>query len=154
MTIAIRAAKDFWAGLIFCVTGAAAVVLGRESSMGTATRMGPGWFPTVLGGLLALIGAALVMRALVSRGGERVGAFAVRPLVLILGATVLFGVVVRGTGLIVAIVALVMVSAAASRLVRWPAAVALALGLAVFSGLVFVKVLGLPMPLVGRWFGG
>ena len=153
MAIAIRAPKDFWPGLIFCAIGAGAVVLGRESSMGTATKMGPAYFPTVLGGLLALIGVVLVVRALVSRG-PRVEAFAIRPLVLVLASTVLFGVIVRGTGLVVAVVALVLLSAAASRLVRWPAAVVLALGLAAFSGVIFVKILGLPMPLVGRWFGG
>ena len=153
MAIAIRAPKDFWPGLMFCATGAAAVVLGRESSMGTATKMGPAYFPTVLGGLLVLIGAVLVVRALVARG-PRIEPFAIRPLVLVLVSTVLFGVIVRGTGLVVAIVALVLISAAASRLVRWPAALTLAVGLAVFSGVVFIKVLGLPMPLIGRWFGG
>ena len=153
MAIAIRGPKDFWPGVMFCAAGAAAVVFGRESSMGTATKMGPAYFPTVLGGLLALIGAVLVARAFVTRGA-RIDAFATRPLVLVLAATVLFGLILRGTGLAVAIVTLVVISAAASRLVRWPAAVALAVGLAIFSGVVFIKVLGLPMPLVGRWFGG
>ena len=153
MIPAVRNPRDVWSGLIFTAAGAGAVVLGRESAMGTATKMGPGYFPTVLGVLLGLIGVALVVRAFVTDGAPIRG-FALRALVLVLGASVLFGIVLRGAGLIVALVALVLVSAAASRLVQWKAAVALAIGLATFSAVVFVKVLGLPIPLVGRWFGG
>ena len=152
MATALRAPRDFWSGLIFATTGVAAVVLGRESSIGTATRMGPGYFPTVLGVLLAFIGLALVVRAFFSQG-QAISAFAARPLLLVLGATILFGLVLRGAGLIVALIVLVMVSAPASRLVRWAPAIVLAVGLAAFSTLVFVRVLGLPIPLVGRWFG-
>ena len=153
MTPAVRNPRDFWSGLIFAVTGAAAVVLGRESAMGTTTKMGPGYFPTVLGLLLAGVGLALLVRAFVTRGAPLRG-FAVRALVLVLVATVLFGVIVRGAGMLVALVVLVLVSAGASRLVRWRATLVLAVGLATFSALVFVKLLGLPIPLVGRWLGG
>jgi hypothetical protein len=149
----IREPRDFWSGLIFGAAGVAAVVLGRESSLGTATKMGPGYFPTVLGALLALIGLALVVRAFLVRG-QRITGFAGRPLVLVLGATVLFGLTLRGAGLVPALIALVLVSAAASRLVIWRAAVVLAVGLAGFSALVFTKLLGLPIPLLGRWLGG
>jgi hypothetical protein len=149
----IRAPRDFWSGLIFGAGGVGAVVLGRESSMGTATKMGPGYFPTMLGMLLALIGLALVVRAFLVRG-ERIARVALRPLVLVLGAAVLFGVTLRGAGLVVALIALVLVSAAASRLVVWRAAIVLAVGLAGFSSLVFTKLLGLPIPVLGRWLGG
>jgi len=149
----IREPRDFWSGLIFGVAGVTAVVVGRESSLGTATKMGPGYFPTVLGVLLTLIGLALIVRAFLLRGG-RIAGLAVRPLVLVLGATVLFGVTVRGAGLIASLIALVLVSAAASRLVIWRAAGVLAVGLAAFSAIVFTKLLGLPIPVIGRWFGG
>jgi hypothetical protein len=152
MPTVVRDHRNFWSGLIFGTTGLAAIVLGRESSMGTATKMGPGYFPTVLGVLLALIGFVLIIRALMVQGAP-IGAFALRPLLLVLGATVLFGVLLRGTGMFVALILLVLVSAAASRLVRWGPALVLAVGLAGFSALVFVKVLGLPIPLLGRWFG-
>lgn len=145
--------QDLWPGVIFGGTGIAAIVLGRESPMGTATKMGPGYFPAILGALLAVVGLALVIRAFLSRG-ERITGFAIRPLVLVLGATLLFGLTVRGTGMIAALIVLVLVSAAASRLVRWPAAITLAVGLTVFSAVTFVKVLGLPIPLLGRWLGG
>jgi putative tricarboxylic transport membrane protein len=153
MAIDVRNPRDFWSGVIFAVVGLAAVGLGREIPMGTATKMGPGYFPTILGVLLALIGLVLVARALVTGGGA-VGRLALLPVACVLGGTVLFGVLVRGTGLVVALVLLVLISAAASRLVRWGQAALLAIGLAAVSALVFVKLLGLPILLVGRWFGG
>jgi hypothetical protein len=145
--------RDFWSGLIFGLVGLATVYFGRESSMGTATKMGPGYFPTVLGMLLALIGLALVVRAFIT-AGERIPRFALQPLVLVLGATLVFGLMIRGAGILVSVIALVLISAAASRVVVWRGAVALAVGLAGVSAIVFVKLLGLPISLLGRWFGG
>jgi hypothetical protein len=145
--------KDFWSGLIFGGVGLATVFFGRESSMGTATKMGPGYFPTVLGMLLALLGLGLVVRAFITTG-DPIPRFAVRPLLFVLGATILFGIVIRGTGIVVSVIALVLISAAASRVVVWRSALALAVGLAGGSAIVFVKLLGLPIPLLGRWFGG
>jgi putative tricarboxylic transport membrane protein len=151
--IAVPNPRDFWSGVIFGGTGLAAVVLGRDYSMGTATKMGPGYFPTILGVLLALIGLVLVVRAFLTRG-EPIRGIAIRALVLVLGATIVFGLLLRGAGMVIALVVLVLVSAAASRLVLWRPAVVLAVGLAAFSTLVFAKLLGLPIPVVGRWFGG
>ena len=151
--LGIRDPRDFWSGVIFGGAGLAAVLFGRDLSMGTATKMGPGYFPTVLGMILTLIGLALVVRSCLVRG-EPLAGFAVRPLVLVLGATLVFGLTVRGAGLVVGLIVLVTVSAAASRLVEWRSTAILAVALAVFSAVVFVKVLGLPIPLLGRWFGG
>lgn len=149
----VRDPKDFWSGLLFVTAGLAAVVLIRAHSMGTATRMGPAYFPTVLGGLLTLLGLAAVVRSLVVRGA-RVGTFALGKVAFVLGANVLFGVLLRGLGLGAALVVLVLVSAYASQRFNWGAAMILAVGLAAFSVLVFVKALGLPMPVVGTWLGG
>jgi len=146
----IRSPRDFLAGLIFVGVGLAAVLLGRSYSMGTATRMGPGYFPTGLGLLLFLIGAVVLGRSLLQRG-EPIRGLALGPLALVVGGTVLFGLLLRRAGLLVALVVLVVMSAGASRQFRWEVALALAVGLAVFSALVFVKALGLPMPLVGAW---
>jgi hypothetical protein len=127
-------------------------VLARDYPLGTTFKMGPGYFPTVLGALLALVGLITVLRGLL-RPGAAVGALAYREILLVLTATVLFGVLLRGAGLIVAVVLLVMVSAYASRYFRWGTAVALAAGMAAFCVLVFVKALGLPLPILGPWFG-
>jgi putative tricarboxylic transport membrane protein len=121
--------------------------------MGTASKMGPAYFPTVLGGLLALIGLISIVRSLL-RPGEPLGVFAYKGAALVLIPMVLFGGLVRGTGIVIALVVLVIMSAYASIKFRWGPSVALAIGLAVFSVLVFIKGLGIPLPLLGPWFGG
>lgn len=150
---AIRCSKDLWSGIIFLAMGCAAVALGRDHPMGTAMRMGPAYFPTMLGLLLALIGLAVVLRSLV-RPGPAVGQFAVRKPALVLGATVLFGLLLRALGLAGALVLLVVLSACASERFRWPVALALGVGLAVGSSILFVRLLGLPIPILGTWLGG
>lgn len=148
----IQNPKDFWTGVIFMTIGGAAVILGREYPFGTAFKMGPGYFPTVLGALLALVGLITSLRGLL-RSGTAVGAFAYREMILVLVATVLFGLLLRAAGLIVAVMLLVVVSAYASRYFRWGVAMALGVGMAAFCVLVFVKALGLPIPMFGPWFG-
>lgn len=152
MTSRIRNPKDFWTGAIFMAVGGVAVLLARDYPFGTTFKMGPGYFPTVLGALLALVGLITVLRGLL-RPGTAVGALAYREILLVLTATVLFGVLLRGAGLVVAVVLLVMVGAYASRYFRWGTAVALAAAMAAFCVLVFVKALGLPLPILGPWLG-
>lgn len=137
---------------MFTTLGVAAVVVARNYPMGTATRMGPAYFPTIVGAVLAVIGLIALVRSFL-QPGEPIKGFAVRPLVLVLGATVLFAMLVRSAGLVVAVIVLVMVSAFASAMFRWVPSLALAIGLAIFSVVVFVKALGLPIPALG-WFGG
>lgn len=152
MTAFIRNPKDFWTGVIFVGFGLTTVIIGQDYPMGSAVKMGPAYFPTVLGALLALIGLIAVIRALL-RPGAAIGAFAWREVILVLTSIVLFGVLVRGAGLVTAVVVLVLMSAYASTKFRWPHAIMLAAGLAVFTVLVFVKALGLPISLFGTWFG-
>jgi len=144
--------KDFWTGVIFMVVGGAAVVLARDYPFGTTFKMGPGYFPTVLGALLALVGLITVLRGLL-RSGTEVGAMAYREMFLVLMATLLFGLLLRGAGLIVAVVLLVVVAAYASRFFRWKSAVTLGVGMAAFCVVVFIKALGLPIPMLGPWLG-
>jgi hypothetical protein len=154
--------KDLGAGGLFLGFGVAALVLARDLPVGTAVRMGPGYFPTVLGALLALVGAAVVLRALLHRsppaGSGEVAPppapFAWRPLLVISAATALFGLLLRGAGLVPATAVLVIGSAWASPKFSLRSAVPLAVGAAVFCALVFVKGLGVPMPIFGSWFGG
>jgi hypothetical protein len=152
MSVKIRSPKDFWTGMIYLVAGLGAVVIGRDYSMGTATKMGPAYFPTALGYLLAVIGLIAVVRAF-TQPGTPIGRFALKQLAIVLGATVLFGLLVRGAGLAVAVIALGMLSAWASTMFRWGPSIGLAVGLAVFSVAVFVWGLGLPIPAVGPWLG-
>ncbi len=147
-----RNPTDLWAGLIYLALGLAAVWIGRNYPQGTSARMGPGYFPTVLGSLLVLLGAVSVVRSFI-RPGEAVSPVAWRPLLLVLGAIVLFGLLLPVGGLLVALPALIIVSALASQHSRLDAAsVAALIGVVAFCYLVFVKGLGVPMPLLGSWF--
>lgn len=152
MTTSIRHPKDFWIGIIFLFFGLAAILIGRDYTMGSAGRMGPAYFPTILGGLLTVVGAIGAVRAFL-RKGEAIGRFHIRELLLILTAVILFGVLMRGAGLVPAVLVLVVLSAWASPKFRWREALLLAAGLAAFSVLVFAKLLGLPMQAFGPWFG-
>ncbi len=149
----IRNSKDFWAGVIYTAIGLAAVLIGKDYGMGSATKMGPAYFPTVLGALLALIGLAAIVRSFL-RPGEPMGVFAYKGIALVTVATVLFGLLVRGAGIVIAIFVLLLMSAYASVKFRWGHSIALAVGLTVFCVLVFIKGLGIPLPLLGSWFGG
>jgi len=152
MSSIIRDPRDFWSGVIFIAAGAAAVIIGSDYSMGSAGRMGAGYFPSALGVLLALIGSAGVIRSM-ARPGQALGRFAVREIALVLLAIVLFGVLVRNAGLAAGVLLTVLVGGFASMKFKLGPYLLLAVGLAVFCVLVFVKGLGLPMPMFGPWLG-
>lgn len=137
---------------MFLFFGLAAVYIAREYPMGSASRMGPAYFPILLGWLLAAIGLVSVLRSLVS-AGESLERWAYKEMFLILASVVLFAALVRGAGLAVAIPVLVLLSSYASRQFHWKVSVSLAIGATAASVLLFVKALGLPMPIVGPWFG-
>lgn len=121
--------------------------------MGTAGRMGPAYFPSVLGGLLALVGAASLIRSFF-RQGEPIGRLYWRELTLVLVAVLLFGFLVRDAGLIPATLVLILISSYAGQKFNLAKSIALAIGAALFAVGLFVKLLGLPMPMFGPWFGG
>ena len=146
----IKHPKDFWTGVIFLVFGLSAVVIGRDYAMGTAGKMGPAYFPTVLGALLSVIGGIAVFRSF-KRVGDQIEKFHLRELFIVLAAVVLFGLLMRGAGLAPAAVVLIVIIAYASPQFKWHEALLLALGMAGFAVLVFVKLLGLPLQVFGPW---
>lgn len=148
----IKNPKDFGAAAIYLFIGIATVVIARDYPMGTATRMGPAYFPTVLGGLLSFVGLVAMIRSF-RNVGEAIAPFAWKSLLVITGSVLVFGALARGAGLVPAIILLVVASATASIQFRWPTALILAAGLTAFCGLVFIKALGVPLPLFGPWFG-
>ena len=153
MTSIVRHPKNFWIGIIFMFFGLTAVYLGWELEMGTAGRMGPAYFPVVLGWLLALVGLVGVIRSFIGHG-EAVGKFHVKDIAIILGAVLLFGFLMRGAGLAVAAFVLILVASWASPKFKLAPTLLLAAGLTVFAVVLFVKLLGLPMPIVGPWLSG
>jgi Zn-dependent protease len=150
----IRNPRDFWAGTIYLALAVAVLWIGRAYPLGSSARMGPGYFPAALGLLLAVFGAASVARSFV-RAGEPITPFAWRPLLLVLGSVVAFGLLVNGLGALIALPILILIAAMASRYSRPDAtSVAALIGMTVFCVLVFIKGLGMPMPLIGAWLGG
>jgi hypothetical protein len=188
--------KDFWAGLMFVAFGLAFMIIAAENySMGTAVRMGPAYFPTVLGGILAVLGGFILFNGFISKqqnpwrvfpfrawyfiAGLLLGVvayytqawfhgfgiageightilsgasilllfatFGERSLWVILFAVVIFGYLLKPLGLVVAIGALVYVSAWGGHEFKVKEATILFVVLAVFSVLSFVHGLGLPM---------
>jgi hypothetical protein len=150
----IRNPRDFWAGAIYLALAAVVLWIGRNYSLGSSARMGPGYFPVALGSILAVFGIVSVGRSLL-RPGEAISAFAFRPLVLVLGSIALFGLLLDRVGVLIALPCLIVVSALASRYSRIDAtSVSALVGMVAFCVIVFVKGLGVPMPLIGSWFGG
>ena len=152
MSSLIKHPKDFYAGLMYAAIGIGAIVVARGYTMGTSVRMGPGYFPTLLGALLIIIGTLSMIRAFL-RQGESIATFYWKEIFLVLGSVVLFGLLVRGAGLVPSLILLVLVSAWASEKFQIKSAVLLAILTSVFSALVFVKGLGLPFSIIGPWFG-
>jgi hypothetical protein len=142
----IRAPKDFWSGVMFLTFAAVCLIAAREYSLGTSLRMGPGYFPRLLGGALVLIGGSLVLRSFVI-SGESVGRLHLLPLGVITLSVVLFGLLLEPLGLFIALIIVVAVSAVASRNSKPVEVAALALVLAALSAGVFVYGLRLPLPL-------
>ena len=151
MTVGFRNPKDFGSGLIFFIFGSVFVAIGQNYPMGAVEKMGPGFFPTVLGALLALNGAALVIRSFLQKGTGLPGA-SWRGILLTMAAITCFGLLLKTAGLLISVMALVIVSACASSQFRLWSSLLLAVGLSIFSGLVFAQALGLPLPLLGSWF--
>ena len=152
MTTKARSSSDFWAGIIYIAFGVTALVAARDYGLGSATRMGPGYFPTMLAWLLTGIGVISAVRGMRGKG-EHVGGFSLRGIFFIAGPIVLFASLLQGAGLLVALPLLIITSAYASAHFNWLRTLLLAAGLTVFCSLVFIKGLGIPMPLLGSWFG-
>jgi len=152
MSSLIKHPKDFYAGLMYAAIGVGAIIIARNYNMGTSVRMGPGYFPTMLGGLLTLVGAISMIRAFL-HSGEAIKPFYWKELFLVLGSVALFGVLVRGAGLVPSLILLVITSAWASDKFRLKTALLLAVLASLLSAMVFVKGLGLPFSIIGPWFG-
>lgn len=143
--------KDAICGLVFVVIGLLFAVVGRDLELGSATRMGPGYFPLVLCGLMILIGLVIAVRAIGQPPGEPFGGVPWRAILLILPAIVFFGYAVRGVGLVPAVMTVALACGFASRKMTVLLAVSLSILLAVFCSAVFVYGLGLPIQLFGPW---
>jgi hypothetical protein len=142
----IRSPRDFWSGLIFIAIAAGFIIGAQRYGMGDMHLMGPGLFATLVGLLLAALGAVIALRAL-AIDGPPVPRFYLRPIAVSLIAIALFGLTLRHLGLVAAVAVVVLIGALASRESRPLEVAGLVVLLAVFSVAVFVWMLGLPIPL-------
>jgi len=150
----IRDPRDFWAGMLFIAVGVAAIVFARRHPFGTTAAMGPGYFPTVLGAVLAVLGVLAAGRSLrPSKALAAMGEARARPLVLVLASVVAFGVALPTLGLVIASMVLVAVSRASSKEFRAVEVLVLGAALTVFCTAVFVWGLKMPMPLWPPFLG-
>lgn len=142
----IRHPKDFFAGLLFIGFGIAAIVIALDYPLGSAARMGPGYFPRILGILLIGLGSILALRALRLQGPPLPG-WPWRPTIVALGSVVLFGAMVNHAGIVLATIALIVVASAASHEFRPREAALSGVVLATLAVLVFVMGLKLQLPI-------
>jgi hypothetical protein len=150
MKLRLHENQDLWAGVMLIAVGVAAVAIARSYPFGTALRMGPGYFPTVLGGVLTLFGLFFVARSL--RSSERIeGGWSLRALIIIPVSLALFGVLMTFAGFVPALTVLIFGAALASSEFRALEALLLAIGLTAACAAIFVWGLGLPYPLLGQF---
>ena len=149
----IRKPKDFLAGLMFFALGAGALLQAQSYALGTARHMGPGYFPTLLSGLLCALALILIVRSLFG-AREAAERMSLRPLLIVTGGVVAFAALLKPAGLIIAIMSMVLIATLGSSQSRPLPALLLALGLAAGSVLVFVTGLGQSFPILGSWFEG
>lgn len=147
MNARIRSPRDFFAGVIFLLFGLCAVLVGRDYPMGTALRMGAGYFPFVLGALLLILGAVVCVKSLVI-AGEKLETIGLRALLLVLLAIGAFAASVDSIGLVAATVLMTVIGAAASPESRWREVIVLTVALLGLSVGVFAYGLGLPFMLL------
>jgi len=147
MSVSLSRNRDFWSGVMLIAIGIAAVVIARDYEFGTARRMGPGYFPVLLGAVLVLFGLYTLVKGL--RAPERIeGNWSLRALIVLPLSMVLFGFLMDRAGFIPAMVVLIFGSALAGTEFKLLEVALLTIGLTIFSIVVFVWGLGLPYPLL------
>jgi hypothetical protein len=147
LSIELRNNKDFWAGIMLIATGAVSIFIARGYPFGSTVRMGPGYFPSMLGGILVLFG--LYIMAVGLRTGEKITVHcSLRALIILPLSLVAFGILMTHAGFIPALAVLVFGSASAGREFKLVEVLLLMAILAALSVAVFIWGLGLPYPLI------
>ena len=139
--------KDFWSGVMFFAFGLFSLVMAFGYPLGTAARMGPGYFPRVLGGLLMLLGLILSARSFRGQAGEPISGFAWKAIGLVLGSVCVFGLVVNTVGLVVATTLLIFISGYASKEFNVKESIISSVILSTVSVLLFIVGLKLQFPI-------
>ncbi|VTU21125.1 Tripartite tricarboxylate transporter TctB family protein [Variovorax sp. PBS-H4] len=160
----IKSQADFYSGVMFTVVGGGFAIGSTSYTIGDGARMGPGYFPLMLGILLAILGAAIMFQALVieTADGEKIGKWAWKPLAFVLGANLAFGVLLGGLpsiglpamGMIIAIYALTIISSLAGTQFKLRDVLVLATILAAGSYVAFIWALKLQIQVWPTFISG
>ena len=160
----IKSQKDFFSGLVFTLVGASFAYGATSYNIGTGARMGPGYFPLLLGVILTLIGAFILFKSLVveTPTGDAVGAWAWKPLIFIIAGNLLFGILLGGLpsiklpamGLIGAIYGTTLIVSLAGDKFKLKEVLILASVLSAMSYLAFIVVLKLQFPVWPSFIAG
>jgi hypothetical protein len=150
--VLIQNKKDFWGGLLLVFLGAGALFMASKYRMGTAFRMGPGYFPVMLSSLLIAVGMILAGMSLKS-GEVKLPDFAWRPLIVVSAAVTLFGVIINGAGLVVSTFVMIIVSRFARPLFPTLETIVLGVVISVACAGLFYYGLHIQMPLLPVWWG-
>jgi len=145
MTRGFPKSKDFYAGLMFASIGVAVVVIARDYGMRLGGYIGAGYFPTFVGGLLALVGFAMMAISVRKESDPIEGVGQIRPLLLVLGSVIAFALLIKSLGLAIAGVVVVIISSLAGWDFRLVRTLVLSVALTGLSVAVFVYCLGLPL---------
>jgi uncharacterized membrane protein len=133
-------------------TGAVGMWIARDYPFGSALRMGPGYFPTVLGGIMVAMGIYVLALGLRKDHEKIQGNWSIRALIVLPISMIAFGILMEEAGFIPAMAALIPISAAAGRDFKWLEVVLLTIGLTIACAAGFIYGLGLPYPLIkGMW---
>ena len=143
--------RDFFAGLLYIFTGALAIFMALDYPFGSALRMGPGYFPRVLGGIMIAFGIVVMLMGM--KNNEKIkGYWSIRALIVLPLSAVVFGILMEEVGFIPALAALIPAAAASGKEFKWLEVILLTIGLIIISVCVFIWGLGLPYPLIkGLW---
>ncbi|RQO57392.1 hypothetical protein DBR47_16375 [Paucibacter sp. KBW04] len=152
----IKSQRDFWSGLLFVIVGLVFALGSTNYSFGSSAQPGPAYFPFWLGVLLTVLGGMVLFKALSieSEGGDPIGKIAWKPLLILLGAIVFFGLALPRLGLVVTLPVLVTLSALAGQDFHWKDALLNSVVLTVGSWVIFVWGLKLVIPVWPVMFGG
>lgn len=148
MAVRIKAPQDLGAGIMFAFLGLAALVIAQNYEAGNASRFGPGMVPRLLSMCLLVGGLIVIARSFVGHGAK-IETWIPRPILFVLAAVLIFGLLIEHSGLVLSTIAITIVGRLANRAyaARWIETLILSVCLAAFGSMAFVKSLDLPIPL-------
>jgi Tripartite tricarboxylate transporter TctB family len=152
----IKSQRDFFSGLMFLVVGVVFAVGATNYSMGSSARPGAGYFPLILSVIMAILGAVVLFKSLTieTEGGDPVGSFAWRPLLVIVASIAVFGAALPRLGMFATIPLLIVMVSFAGDEFSWKGVIVSSLVLTAGSWVIFIWGLNLTIPLKPAFMGG